>query len=82
MQDISYEEWLRRYFKIKELGGREFSFKDHEPMREIYSNYKHPHMTLRKGAQFGASTFCIARSLYSGVQYGLSTSYFFPTDTD
>ncbi|ASV10713.1 terminase [Leptospira santarosai] len=82
MQDISYEEWLRRYFKIKELDWREFSFEGHEPMREIYSNYKHPHITLRKAAQLGASTFSIARSLYSGDKFGLSTAYYFSTDTD
>jgi hypothetical protein len=76
-------EWAARYLYIKEGGlWKSFSFDGHAPLKELYENFDCSHIVVRKAAQLGVSTYSVARAIYSGERYGISTAYFFPTDTD
>lgn len=75
-------QWLYQNFKVYDSGKwKEFSFDRHEPLKELYEQWDHPRLTIRKGVQVGLTTFGIARSLYAGDKLGVATAYFFPTNT-
>lgn len=79
----NFLEWSMQNIRIK-IGRAwlPFSLKGHEPLREMYTQKRPPREVFRKGAQLAISTYAFLKSLYIGVKYGLSTSYFFPTDED
>ncbi|MCB1157998.1 MAG: phage terminase large subunit family protein [Leptospiraceae bacterium] len=75
-------DWIYQNFKVYDSGKwKEFSFDKHEPLKELYEFWQHPHLTIRKGVQVGVTTYGIARSLYAGDRMGIATAYFFPTNT-
>ncbi len=76
-------EWVMQNIRIKVgRSWQPFSLKDHEPLREIYTQPKPPREVYRKAAQMAISTYAFLKSVYLGVKYGSNTSYFFPTDED
>lgn len=75
--------WAEKFLVVKNSGiWQPFSFVGHEPLRALYENYEHPHIVVRKAAQLGVSTYSIARAIYAGERYGITTAYYFPTDKD
>jgi hypothetical protein len=77
-------EWAMRKIEIEVSSGdwRKFSFEGHEPLREIYQDELHPRTTIIKAAQLGVSVYSVLKAMYLGDKYGISTAYYFPTDTD
>ena len=60
------------------IDGRPFDFRGHEYLYGPYSDLSSS-VTLRKGAQLGASELAISRSLYSAIVLGTTTVFFLPT---
>lgn len=80
---VDFLDWLTTHIKVEDSGQfKPFSFEGHEPLREIYKLYNHPHITLRKAAQLGLSVYSSISSIYLGLRYKISTGYYFPTDDD
>jgi hypothetical protein len=80
---LDFFEWLKTHIKVEHSGMfQPFTFTGHEPLMEIYQIYNHPHITLRKAAQLGLSTYSSIASLYLGLRFNISTGYYFPTDDD
>lgn len=77
-------EWTEDRIWIETASGRweKFRLDGHEPLRELYRNSTARRMTVIKPAQVGVSTFSAVKSMYLGDRYGISTGYYFPTDTD
>ena len=81
-EDIGFIAWTEKNFTVYDSGRWiKFSFYNHEPLREIYESWDHPHVTIQKSVQWGVTTCGIARSIYAGHKLGLSSVYFFPTNT-
>lgn len=76
-------EWALQNVRIK-VGRtwQEFSLKDHEPLREIYTQPMPRHEVFRKAAQLGISTYSLVKAFYKGIRFGETTGYYFPTDED
>lgn len=76
-------EWAMQNVRIK-VGRtwQAFSLKDHEPLREIYTQTLPPHEVFRKAAQLGISTYSLVKAFYKGIRHGETTGYYFPTDED
>lgn len=82
-QKLDFIEWAYKHLLIESSGRwKPFSLEGHEPLKELYENYNHPYLVIRKCAQVGISTYSAARALYLGHQYNLSSLYYFPTDFD
>lgn len=76
-------EWAYANIKIR-VGGDvvPFTLKGHEPLRELYTLEKHPHVVARKAAQVAVSTQNIIRTFYLADRYSMKVGYYFPTDDD
>lgn len=76
-------EFAHNHIKIR-VGGDTvpFSLKGHEPLRELYSLERHPHVVARKAAQVAVSTQNIIRTLYLAARHSMKVGYYFPTDDD
>ncbi len=77
-------EWAQEFIWIETKSGRweKFKLDGHEPLREIYMNSSTRRVTVPKAAQLGVSTLSTVKSMFLGDKYGISTGYYFPTDTD
>lgn len=83
LSHFTMPEWSKRFLVIKDSGlWKPFSFDGHAPLKALYENFDHPHIVVRKAAQLGVSTYSVARAIYAGERYGITTAYYFPTDTD
>lgn len=65
----------------RQIGGREFDFRGHEYLRDIYAD-ESPFIVIRKAAQMGASEYAVSRALWFACTRGGTVVYFFPSDHD
>ncbi|MCB1147744.1 MAG: phage terminase large subunit family protein, partial [Leptospiraceae bacterium] len=77
-------EWAQDkiYIEVKSGQWEKFTLAGHEPLRELYLKTHVPRISVPKAAQLGVSTFSTVKAMYLGDRFGISTGYYFPTDTD
>ena len=61
------------------IDGRPFSFENHEYLHGPYSDQA-ASITIRKGAQLGATELAISKALYVATTIGGRTIYYLPTE--
>lgn len=77
-------EWAKDKIYIEAQSGKwqRFGLEDHEPLRELYLLPQVTRTTIPKAAQLGVSTYSVIKSMWLGDRFGISSGYYFPTDTD
>lgn len=78
LTDLDAVPWTEKHVRMRT---EPFSFDEHAYLREIYTE-DHPWKVLRKGAQVGASSYCLAEGIWACERFGAKVLHYLSTDTD